>query len=306
MLKMELSLFSKLMVVAKTLLVQCGLLCAILIGVWGSQKIYIWIDPAVFPASMEVPQDGANLSENEKGKRVLDAITNQMRRELDSTFGWTYNDIIFNRFLLDNRANRQFGVYHATKFLLDLYASKIAKLGSSDKENEFLYKARVNSFAMDPRSFIFPSAESSYRGGLKLLEQYKTALDNGKAVYNCRTDDLYAALQLICGENMLGYAQGLLENAQNLSFLELDNRIYEVQGMALVIRDFVNTLYKLYPEISAKNNTQNMDAAMAFLDRICEYDPLYITSSVNSGELVLSYLLFARARLQDVRDSIRI
>ena len=36
-----------------------------------------------------------------------------------------------------------------------------------------------------------------------------------------------------------------------------------------------------------------------------EYDPLYITSSMNSGELVLSYLLFARARLNDIKNSIR-
>lgn len=116
-----------------------------------------------------------------------------MRRELDSTFGWSFNDIIFNRFILDNRAYRQYGVYHATKFLLDLYSSQIAKLGSSDRESEFLYKARINSFAIDPRSFMFPSAEGSYKKGLKLLEDYKTSLDKGTGVYNCRTDDLYAS-----------------------------------------------------------------------------------------------------------------
>lgn len=306
MLKHELSLFSKLGVILNTILFQCCLLCGILFVAWGAQKAYTWIDTATFPEPISIPRSAGNLADNEKGKLLLDSISNQMSRELDSTFGWTYNDFLFNRFMFDNRANRQFGVHHATKFLLDLYASQIAKLGASDRENEFLYKARVNSFAIDPRSFIFPSAESSYRGGLKLLEQYKQALDKGQAVYNCRTDDLYASLQLVCGENLLGYALGLLENAQDLSFYELDNRIYEVQGMVLVIRDFVYALYQLYPEISAKNNSLNMDSAMTFLNRICEYDPLYITSSVNSGELVISYLLFARARLQDIRDSLRI
>ena len=99
---------------------------------------------------------------------------------------------------------------------------------------------------------------------------------------------------------------GLLENAQNMPFYELDNRIYEVQGIALVLRDFINTLYVLYPEIRAKNNESNMAAAMDCLNRICTYDPLYITSSFNSGELILSYLMFAKARLEDIRDSIRI
>jgi len=150
-----------------------------------------------------------------------------------------------------------------------------------------------------------PSAEGTYAKGLKLLDEYKASLDSGKGVYNCRTDDLYASFVAVTGENLLGYALGLLEDAQSLPFYKLDNRIYEVQGMVLVLRDFIRTLYELYPEIKAKNNEENLAAAMDCLNRICTYDPLYITSSVNSGELVLSYLLFAKARLEDVRDSIR-
>ena len=51
---------------------------------------------------------------------------------------------------------------------------------------------------------------------------------------------------------------------------------------------------------------QNMAEAMRYMDLICNYDPLYITSSVNSGELIISYLLFAQNRLADIRDSLRI
>ena len=273
----ELPTVLKMRVVLKTLAVQACLLVGILVVVWGLQRVYAMVDTTTFPDPVALPENADQLSDNEKGKIVL-----------------------------DNRAYRQYGVYHATKFLLDLYSSQIAKLGSSDRESEFLYKARINSFAMDPRSFMFPSAEGSYKKGLKLLEQYKDSLDKGTGVYNCRTDDLYASFVTVTGENMLGYALGLLENAQNMPFYELDNRIYEVQGIALVLRDFINTLYVLYPEIRAKNNESNMAAAMDCLNRICTYDPLYITSSFNSGELILSYLMFAKARLEDIRDSIRI
>lgn len=120
------------------------------------------------------------------------------------------------------------------------------------------------------------------------------------------TPRAYASFVTVTGENMLGYALGLLENSQEMHFYELDNRIYEVQGIVLVLRDFINTLYVLYPEISAKNNAENMSAAMEYLNRICSYDPLCITSFFNSGELVVSWLLFAKARLEDIRDSIRI
>ena len=252
---------------------------------WGGQRLYSSLDQTKFPAPVEIPANAAEQSENAKGKLLLDAITHQMRYELGSTFGWTFNDILCNRFLFDNRSYRQYGVYHATKCLLDLYATDIAKLGSADRESDFLYRARIN---------------------LGLLEKYKKSLDDGSGVFNCRTDDLYTSFNVVIGENLLGYALGLLENAQGLSFSELDNRIYEVQGIVLVVRDFVNALYALYPEIKQKNNEGNMSAANVYLDKICNYDPLYITSSFNSGELIISYLLFARARLTDISKSLRI
>lgn len=302
----EASTWLKTHLILRTIGVQIGLLIGILLVLWGAQKLYGKFDQNVFPEPVAVPENVANLSENEKGKILLDAITNQMRRELHSRLGWSFNDIIFNRFFFDNRAYRQYGVYHATKFLLDLYALQIARLGSSDRESEYLYKARINSFAIDPRSYLFPSAEGSYEKGMKLLDQYKKSLDDGKGVYNCKTDDLYASFVTVTGENLLGHALGLLENAKEMPFYELDNRIYEVQGIVLVLRDFIHTLYQLYPEIKAKNNEENMVSAMMYLDRICTYNPLFITSFFNSGELIVSWLLFAKARLEDIRDSIRI
>jgi len=302
----QIPIWLKTHLILRTIGVQLGILAGLFLIVWGSQRLYAKFDQTTFPEAVAVPENAAQLPENEKGKILLDAITHQMRRELDSPLGWTFNDVIFNRFFFDNRAYRQYGVYHATKFLLDLYSTQIAKLGSSDRESEFLYKARINSFAIDPRSFMFPSAEGAYEKGFKLLEQYKQSLDNGKGIYNARTDDLYASFVTVTGENLLGHALGILENSQEMSFHELDNRIYEVQGMVLVLRDFISTLYELYPEIRAKNNEENMASAMQYLTRICKYDPLYITSYFNSGELVVSWLLFAKARLEDIRDSIRI
>lgn len=292
--------------VIRTIGIQLAILLGLVLVLWGSQKLYAMVDQTRFPTGVPIPENAESLTENEKGKILLDAITYQMRRELKSSFGWTYNDVIFNRFFMDNRAYREYGVYHATKFLLDLYSLQIAKLGSSDRESEFLYKARVNNFAIDPRSFMFPSAEGAYSKGLKLVDQYKESLDKGTGVYNCRSDDLYASFVTVCGENLLGHALGLLENSQQMPFYQLDNRIYEVQGIVLVLRDFLSTLYELYPEIKAKNNAENMASAMKYLDKICTYDPLLITSFFNSGELIVSYLLFAKARLEDIRDSIRI
>lgn len=295
-------------IAVKTLVIQTLLFCSILFVVWGSQKLYGLIDQTRFPTPYQVTVT-EGMTDEQKGKELIDALTARMQYELHSTFGWSANDILFNPYVLDNRAYRQFGTYYATKTLLDHYSTVIAKLGSSDRENQSLYDARVNDFTFGPKRwgyFFVPSAESAYKRGLKRVEKYKQELDEGKAVYNCRTDDIYSAFNLILGESIFGHALGLLENSQNLPFYTLDNRIYEAQGIMLVVRDYVKALYDLYPEIAAKNNEANMKEAMKYLDRICDYDPLYITSSFNSGELIISYMLFARNRLSDIRDSIRI
>ena len=295
-------------IVARTLLMQVAIFIALIASMWGFQKLYALTDQTVFPECYQVSYS-PEMTEEEKGVQLLDALVNRMRYELDSTYGWSANDIIFNKWVMDNRAYRQFGTYVATKMLLDNYSTVIAKLGSSDRENENLYKARLNQFAFAPQRwgiFFIPSVEQAYKKGLNSIKKYQTDLLNKKAVYNARTDDIYEAFNVILGETVFGYALGLLQNSQNLSFYELDNKIYEVQGVILVVRDYLNALYTLYPEIAAKGNAENFAQAMSLLDKICTYDPLYITSTVNSGELIVSYLLFARNRISDIRDSIRI
>lgn len=297
-----------LIIVGKTLLIQVAIFIGIIAAMWGFQKLYALTDRTVFPEPYQVAYS-PEMTEEEKGVQLLDALVNRMKYELNSTYGWSANDILFNKWIMDNRAYRQFGTYVATKMLLDNYSTVIAKLGNSDRENEDLYKARLNQFAFAPQRWgmlFIPSAEQAYKKGLQLLEKYKKDLLAKKAVYNARTDDIYEAFNVILGETVFGYALGLLQDSQNLSFYELDNKIYEVQGVMLVVRDYVNALYTLYPEIAAKGNAENFNEAMNLLNKICTYDPLYITSTVNSGELIISYLLFARNRIADIRDSIRI
>lgn len=251
----------------------------------------------------------AAMSDAEKGSRLIDALMNRMKYEMNSTYGWSANDFLFSKYVMDNRAYRQFGTYVATKMLLDHYSTVIAKLGSSDRENNDLYEARLTHFALSPSRwgmFFIPSAESSYKKAFRSIERYKDSLQKGEAVYNARTDDIYSAFNLVLGETIFGYALGLLQDTQGQNFYTLDNKIYEVQGVMLVVRDYLNAIYTLYPEIAAKGNEENFAAAMDYLNLICEYNPLYITSAFNSGELIISYVLFARNRLEDIRDSIRI
>ena len=72
----ELPTVLKMRVVLKTL--AC-LLVGILVVVWGLQRVYAMVDTTTFPDPVAVPENADQLSDNEKGKILLDAFTHQLR-----------------------------------------------------------------------------------------------------------------------------------------------------------------------------------------------------------------------------------
>ncbi len=284
-------------------LIQLVFIIGILLVIVFSQKVYSFVDQNVFEEPMPI-----NLEQNQ-ANTLLGSITNQLQYELDSTFGWSANDFLFNSYLLDNRAYRQFGVYVSTKVLFDHFSTEFAKLGSADKENDNLYSARMNYLALSPSKwgYVFiPSAESYYKKSLELTNSYLEEVAQEKAVFNARPDDIYSAFELIISDKLMGYAIGLLQNSKDLPFYAIDNNIYEVQGMMLVVRDYFNTLYTLYPDVAGKSNEENFKIAMQYLNDICTFDPLLVTKTFNSSEYMISLLIFARNRIEDIKKSIRI
>ncbi len=299
---------SHLTMALKVMAIQVVIFLVIVAIVWGTQKLYAMIDPVVFPLPAPVSYS-QGMTEERKALDIIDIITYRLKYELGSFFGWTANDILFSKWVFDNRAYRQYGVYTATKVLFDFYAIELAKSGTNSRENQHLYEARMNCFALSPSRWgilFLPSAESSYKKGLRRIEEYKKELTTNNAVYNCRPDDVYNAFQLMLSDKLLGFAIGLLEDPQSSTFSGLDDKIYKAQGITLVVRDFFNAMYVLYPDIAANGNEVNYRDVMRHLTSICTYNPLIITSAFNSGELVLSYLVFARNGIEDIKDSIRI
>ncbi len=283
---------------------QVVFIIAVLLTIVFAQKIYSVIDKTQFELPYQV-----NTEDSNKANAVLNSITNQLQFELDSTFGWSANDFLFNYYILDNRAYRQFGVYVATKVLFDHFSVEFAKLGSADKENDDLYSARMNYLALSPSKWgylFIPSAESYYSKALELMRKYLADVNSEKATFNARPDDIYSAFELIISDKLIGYAIGLLQNSKDLPFTAVDNNIYEVQGMMLVVRDYFNALYTLYPDVTDKGNTENFNIAMDYLNTICTFDPLLVTKTFNSSEYMISLLIFARNRIEDIKKSIRI
>jgi hypothetical protein len=286
--------------------------------VWGLNQAYAAIDPTRFPFSDSkiqgiLQKTKAEAPEPEKGIALSRAMTTRLEAELDSTFGWSVNDLwVSPTRWLDNRGNRQKGVIFATRMLVTFFATHLAKYGQVDAENEWLKAAREKHFAFTEESWWLPSSESEYEKGLELIRKYDAALTQGKAVFNMRSDDLYNLFTFILSNQFLDQPMGLLVQAtESVPYTELDDRIYYTQGVVLVLRDFMGTLVELYPVIRSKGGDENINIAFHEMERICTFDPLVVLRGRHDSVMadhrgkMASYLISIRERLNDAAQSIR-
>lgn len=248
------------------------------------------------------------------GALLIDAVFNQLERELGTFYGWSVNDIFPATVAMDNRANRQKGIIFATRMLENFFATRLSKLGKTDNENSNLKKIREELlvFSADKYGFlIFPSPETKYREALKLKDAYKKELLEGKAVFNLKTNDLYDLLSFITSESFLDQANGEIKN-KDIDFSQIDDKMYYVQGVILVLRDFVNVLAKVDENsMLDKGAIENLLIAFDNMDEVCNFNPLIIAESKDDSMIpshlskVASIVDTIDKRLTDVALSIR-
>jgi hypothetical protein len=285
---------------------------------WVVYRAYAWLDQTKFPeldGSIKelMSRVKPDSPEPEKGAALAAAMVARLQAELDSTFGWSVNDLIVSpTSWLDNRANRQRGTIFATRMLINFFSTNLAKYGKVDEENESLKAAREKYFAFTESSWWFPSSESEYRKGLSLVKKYQTDLRKGNAIFNMRSDDIYNLLDFIIGSQFLDQPLGLLvQPDEAVPYLKLDDRIYYTQGVILVLRDFLRTFIYLYPEVKSKGGQENIQIAFNDMDQICTFDPLVVLRGRHDSVMadhrgkVARYLIAVRERINDVTQSIR-
>ncbi|MGD8298896.1 MAG: DUF2333 family protein, partial [Desulfobacterales bacterium] len=170
---------------------------------WTVYKGYTILDPTRFPdldpnVTAILKKTTSDSTPAQKGVALSAAIRNRLEQEMNSTFGWSINDLIVSPTRwLDNRANRQRGTIFATRMMVNFFSTNLAKYGQVDKENEFLIEAREKHFAFTSDKWWFPSSESQYEKGIALLKEYESELlrENSEAVFNLRTDDMHNMLE---------------------------------------------------------------------------------------------------------------
>ncbi|XPV75691.1 MAG: DUF2333 family protein [Desulfovibrio sp.] len=286
-----------------------------------SNSLYRVVDTTRFPmVDEQLAERLANVNaetatEKERGVLLLDSITIEMRREMDSMFGWSVNDAFFMPTkYLDNRNNRQMGVIFATRMLVNFYSTNMGKLGAADPENKYLKECRERRlvYGEDIWGFFRSSAESEFETALDLMTLYKKDLQAGKAIFNVRSDDLYNVLKYLTSETFLGQPLGLLiQPNEEVDYLELDDRIYYTQGAILVVRDFLSTLVAVYPDLMKKAGDDNLRTLFRSMERIAAYDPDLVLRGAKDSMMadhrgkLARYLITAMARIDNISEAIR-
>jgi hypothetical protein len=196
--------------------------------------------------------------------------------------------------------------------LAGFFPTHLAKYGAVDAENPQLKEAREKRFAFSEDSWWFPSTESEYRKGIKLLKQYEADLLENRAVFNMRSDDMYDLLVFVTGKQFMDQPLGLLvQTNTEVPYVELDDRIYYTQGVVLVLRDLLTILFHLYPDIKEKGGAENIRIAMRDINQICTFDPLIVLRGSHDSVMadhrgkMARYLISLRERINDVAQSIR-
>ncbi len=284
---------------------------------WSLNGLYRMIDPTRFPKLDSnivnlMKTTGPDSPEAKKGVAICEAIINRLNDELNSRFGWTVNDLAISPTAWpDNRRNRQRGVIFATRLLVNFLSTNFAKYGGAGAEDEDLKKAREQYFAFSPDSWWFPSSEDQYKKGIAMIRRYEKRLLKGEAVFNVRSDKLYAVFAYILSPEFLDQPLGLLvEPNEKVKYSELDDRIYYTQGVILVLRDFLHVLAHLYPEIENRGGADNLKLAFDAMDKICNFDPLIVLRGSEDSIFadhrgkMARYLITVMERLNDVTSSL--
>jgi hypothetical protein len=285
---------------------------------WTVYRAYTILDPTRFPELDEeltivLQKTSPDSSQPQKGAALSASIRNRVEQEMNSTFGWSVNDLIISPTRwLDNRANRQRGTIFATRMLITFFSTTLAKYGKVDAENDSLKEAREKYFAFTSNSWWFPSSENQYKKAIALLTQYESDLIEGNAVFNMRTDDMHNLFEFIISNQFLDQPLGLLvQSNDQVPYTDLDDQIYYTQGIVLVLRDVLRTFIHLYPEVKEKGGEENTRIALKEMNQICTFDPLIVLRGDHDSIMadhrgkIAKYLISIRERINDLAQSIK-
>jgi hypothetical protein len=102
---------------------------------------------------------------------------------------WLPNDLFWPTALMDNRPNFQLGQLKTLNYTVFRLKENLSRLRSSDAMDSDCSEA-FTLLSNDPKKWIFPAAESRFKKGLDFLRAYRAKLEDNKARFSPRADNL--------------------------------------------------------------------------------------------------------------------
>lgn len=120
---------------------------------------------------------------------------------LEKPGGFLHNDRLSPGVIMDNMPSWECGTVMALRDAVQALRDDFTRSQTQSIENLQVKQADLK-FAMDPKSWVLPAAEESYREGLSALRAYLAELDAGQGRFYPRADNLAEYLGLV--EKRLG------------------------------------------------------------------------------------------------------
>lgn len=260
------------------------------------------------PASA-LEQDVADLFPNAvRGTAFVTALIEPMDYELNHRmFGWRPNDIF--TFMTDNVKNRQLGILEVTRRTSEKLVERIARTGSTIKFDNNLNLARAK-FNNDPKKYWLPAPETSYAQAVEELKTYRARLNDNKATFHSRADNLIPLLASY--EDLLGDCDDDLvktheETGSRVSTLKSDDYFYYAQGVCSSMATILEAvMVDFAPVLDSRGAANDLHHAVRMLQLATALDPLYVQESDYSGFFanhranMAAFISHARAYIQFV------
>jgi len=256
---------------------------------------------------------------------------------LDKPGGYLSNDKMPPTVFMDNIPSWEFGVLVQVRDFSKALRNDISRQQTQSQENPDLAKAEPQ-FNVDSRSWVFPSAETEYRKGIKALEHYLDGLSNQSdpnTQFYSRADNLRDWLKVVAirlgslsqrlsasvgqeriNTNLAGESEAKESTPQPKEFnvktpwLQIDNVFYEARGTSWALIHLLRAIeIDFQPVLQKKNAVRSVQQIIRELEATQRtvWSPYVLNGSdfgffANYSLVMSSYISRANAGVIDLRD----
>jgi hypothetical protein len=299
--------------------------------------MFIWSSE---PKQFDVLENTYEITGTEKGQTLVNGVVTTATLSglisvlLNKPGGFIENDKLPPGVLMDNIPNWEFGVLTQIRDFSLSMRDDLSRSQSQSIENKNLVQGQIR-FNIDSESWMLPAAESSYNKGRKKVDAYLDELQQGKAQFYARADNLRTLLnkmqkrlgslsqnlsasvgQIRINTDLAGDSsatQSTQTADQQLiktDWFKIDDVFYEARGQAWAILhilkaveiDFQSVLRKKNALVSLRQIIRELESTQATV-----WSPVILNGSgfgfvTNHSLVMASYISRANAALIDLKN----